>query len=129
MSKVSIVTTKRSFASTQKRKKESVNKELCDRFYQIYLQSGMKPLDFIDKINVASFSYVTEIKNYVLEPSKNMIITVCTLFNVSSEWLLFGYGSQFRTNTTKIDEKELMLFNCKLMVGYLEKEIAKGKKK
>jgi len=111
----------RNTVSVQRKKKEVVNTELCDRFYLIYLQSGMKTMEFSSSIGVASFSYVTEIKNYVLEPSKNMIMTVCKTFGISADWLLFGYGKQFRVSNEILDEKAIMITGLKSVIGYLER--------
>jgi len=126
---VKAVVTSQHSISVQRKKKEVVDKSLCDRFYIIYLQSGMKTLEFANAIGVASFSYVTEIKNYVLEPSKNMIINICKTFGISADWLLFGYGNQFRTSNTKVDEKALLISNLKVVIAYLEKEKTASSKK
>jgi hypothetical protein len=105
--------------SLQKKKRQNVDTALCDRFYSIYIMSGLKTSEFSDAIGVASFSYVNEIKNYILEPSKNMIVKTCDTFNLSADWLLFGIGDRFRVpnKTTPINA---MIQDLQQVITFLE---------
>lgn len=93
--------------SLQKKKSQNVDTTLCDRFYEVYLGSGLPPKEFTQALGVASFSYVLEIKNYVLEPSKKMIVNTCKYFGISANWLLLGLGEKYLTGTTQTIVEEL----------------------
>jgi hypothetical protein len=107
--------------STQKKKSQNVDTGICDRFYEIYLSSGLPPKEFTTAINTASFSYILEIKNHVLEPSKKMVISLCKKFGISANWLLLGLGEKSLTGSTKTITEELS--EIKSMIKNLSSEL------
>src|SRR5690554_6573114 len=64
------------FNSLQKKKLKSVDTQMCDRFYSIFLMSGMTRREFVQMcgLDQSSISRINEIKGHVTEPSKNMIV-------------------------------------------------------
>jgi transcriptional regulator with XRE-family HTH domain len=119
---------KKTPTSLQRKKAEHIDPDLCDRFYSIYTQSGMTNTEFISEIGVALYSYVTEIKNHVLEPSKNMIRNICNVFNLSADWLIFGIGDKYRKDT-KRDEVSIMIENLENTIHLLKTKVLQSKKK
>ena len=85
------------FNSLQKKKLKSVDTQMCDRFYSIFLMSGMTRREFVQMcgLDQSSISRINEIKGHVTEPSKNMIIALYENMKVNPNYILIGRGPKY----------------------------------
>lgn len=84
--------------ATAKKVKE-VDKKLCDRFTQLYHDSGMMQSDFAIACGLTPRTkcYINEIGRYVIEPSKKVIVSLYYSLSVSPNYLLLGIGPRYIT--------------------------------
>lgn len=90
------------FNSLQKKKLKTVDTQMCDRFYSIFLMSGMTRREFVQMcgLDQSSISRINEIKGHVTEPSKNMILSLYKNMNVNPNFILIGRGPKYLSKKT-----------------------------
>lgn len=74
------------------RLKRKVDRAQCDRFYKVWKMSGMDRWSFAKTCGLENTSQIVEIKNYVMEPSKRIILNLYKNMGISPNFVLIGVG-------------------------------------
>jgi DNA-binding XRE family transcriptional regulator len=76
--------------------KTSISGDIIDRINELQKESGLDKKRFAEKINVSPAA-LTHLNSGRNKPSLELMLNILKFFsNLSSEWLLFGYGPKYR---------------------------------
>ncbi|MCH4237513.1 MAG: helix-turn-helix transcriptional regulator [Clostridium tyrobutyricum] len=66
-----------------------VKKHIGDRIYDFRMEQGLTQEAFVKNLNIYySRGHLSNIENGLVVPSAEFIYSVCTTYNISSDWLL-----------------------------------------
>ncbi len=71
---------------------KKIDKAQCDRFTKVWRMSGLDRWSFAKLCGLENTSQIVEIKNYVLEPSKRIVMNLYQNMGISPNYLLIGVG-------------------------------------
>ena len=64
----------------------------CDRFAKVWKMSGLDRWSFAKSCGLGNTSQIVEIKNYVLEPSKRIVLKLYENMGINPNYILIGIG-------------------------------------
>lgn len=69
-----------------------VDRSQCDRFAEVWHKSGMDRWSFAKTCGLGNTSQIVEIKNYILEPSKRIVMNLYENMGINPNYILIGIG-------------------------------------
>lgn len=69
-----------------------VDRAQCDRFSKVWKMSGMDRWSFAKSYGLQNTSQIVEIKNYILEPSKKIVLNLYKNMGINPNFILIGVG-------------------------------------
>lgn len=77
-------------------KLKNVDSLMCDRFTSFWIDTMVPRIHFAKLCGLSkNYSCISEIKNYVTEPSKKMIVALAHSIGASPTFILLGIGDRY----------------------------------
>lgn len=77
--------------------------EINSRIKHLRITLNLTQTDFGNKIGLAPSS-LSDIENNKCNVNNRNIISICSVFNISKDWLLYGTGDIFNSDDKKFNE-------------------------
>ena len=71
---------------------------ISERINKLISELGIKQISFAKSLNVSQ-AFVSKLCSGLSSPSDRTIADICRVYNVNEEWLRFGHGGMFRTES------------------------------